>query len=45
MFLHFAMGLGLGAFVAQALETFLVASAKVTFRLPKAKRQGCYSYF
>ncbi len=40
-FLHFsASGLFWVAFVAQALEGFLVASANVMFRLPKARTEG-----
>ena len=37
-------GLVWAGFAEQALERFLDASANVTVRLPKARRQGCSSY-
>jgi hypothetical protein len=43
-FLCAVMGLFWVTFIEQVLEGFLDASANVTFRLPKARRQACSSY-
>jgi len=44
VFLHFSEGLFWVAFVERALERFLRASVYVLVRLPKKRRQGCFSY-